>query len=55
MASAFGILIGSMLKDSNALMATFKSMGLLLYAPALVELFHAFPTGWHGYFLATTS
>jgi ABC-2 type transport system permease protein len=42
-ASAFGILIGSMLKDSNALMATFKSMGLLLYAPALVELFPRIP------------
>ena len=43
-ASAFGILIGSMLKDSNALMATFKSMGLILYAPALVELFPRIPS-----------
>lgn len=47
MASAFGILLGMLLKDINSLFATIKGIGLLLYAPAIVYLFPSLPE-WVG-------
>ncbi|MFZ1400431.1 MAG: ABC transporter permease [Candidatus Promineifilaceae bacterium] len=43
MASAFGILLGMLLKDINSLFATIKGIGILLYAPAFVYLFPSLP------------
>lgn len=47
MASAFGLLLGMLLKDINSLFATIKGIGLLLYAPAIVYLFPTLPE-WVG-------
>ena len=47
LASAFGILLGLLLKDINSLFATIKGIGLLLYAPAFVYLFPSLPE-WVG-------
>jgi ABC-2 type transport system permease protein len=47
MASAFGIVLGILLKDINSLFATIKGIGLLLYAPAIVYLFPTLPE-WVG-------
>ncbi|MEZ4592129.1 MAG: ABC transporter permease [Chloroflexota bacterium] len=47
MASAFGILLGMLLKDINSLFATIKGIGILLYAPAFVYLFPSLPQ-WVG-------
>ena len=47
MAAAFGVLLGLLVKDVNTLFATIKSMGIFLYAPALVYLFPSIPQ-WIG-------
>ncbi len=47
LASAFGILLGMLLKDINSLFATIKGLGILLYAPAIVYLFPTLPE-WIG-------
>ncbi len=47
LASAFGILLGVLLKDINSLFATIKGIGLLLYAPAIVYIFPSLPQ-WVG-------
>jgi ABC-2 type transport system permease protein len=47
LASAFGILLGILLKDINSLFATIKGIGILLYAPAIVYLFSSLPQ-WVG-------
>lgn len=47
LASAFGILLGMLLKDINSLFATIKGIGILLYAPAIVYLFPSLPE-WVG-------
>lgn len=43
MTAAFGILLGVFVKDMNALFATVKAIGILLYAPAFVYLFPSLP------------
>lgn len=43
MAVTFGLLLGVMTKDINTLFGTIKSMGLILYAPALIFMFPAIP------------
>mgnify|MGYP001180905227 CR=1 FL=1 len=47
MASMVGLLMGTFLKDLNALTAIFKMVGLLLYAPAFIYLFPEIPQ-WIG-------
>ena len=42
-ASELGVLIGILVKDINSLFATVKSMGLILYAPALISMFPQIP------------
>jgi ABC-2 type transport system permease protein len=42
-AAAFGVLLGALVKDVNTLFATFKSIGVILYAPALIYLFPGIP------------
>lgn len=43
MAALFGILLGSLTKDTNTLFATIKSLGIVLYAPAFLYLFPEIP------------
>jgi ABC-2 type transport system permease protein len=43
MSASFGILLGMMTKDINTLFATLKAIGLLLYAPALINLIPQIP------------
>lgn len=47
MASEFGVLLGAFIKDINALFATIKSLGIILYAPAIIYMFPAIPQ-WIG-------
>ncbi len=47
MAAQFGVLLGVFIKDINTLFATIKSMGIVLYAPAIVHMFPAIPQ-WIG-------
>lgn len=47
MAATLGIILGAFVNDVNSLFAVIKSMGILLYAPALVYLFPAIPQ-WIG-------
>ncbi len=47
MASEFGVLLGAFIKDINTLFATIKSMGIILYAPAIIYMFPAIPQ-WIG-------
>lgn len=47
MAAAIGLLLGVLVKDINTLFATIKSMGIFLYAPALVYMFPEIPA-WIG-------
>jgi ABC-2 type transport system permease protein len=47
LAATFGILLGVATKDITSLFATFKSIGLFLYAPAFVYLFPQIPQ-WVG-------
>ncbi len=47
LAAEFGVLLGMLVKDINTLFATIKSMGVLLYAPALVSMFPEIPQ-WIG-------
>lgn len=42
-AAEFGVLLGMFVKDINSLFATVKSMGIVLYAPALVYMFPEIP------------
>jgi len=41
--AAFGVILGIFVKDTNALFATMKLIGILLYAPALIYLFPDLP------------
>lgn len=41
--TTIGVLLGVLVKDINTLFATMKSMGIFLYAPALVYLFPQIP------------
>ena len=43
MSASFGILLGIVMKDINTLFATMKAIGLLLYAPALINLIPQIP------------
>lgn len=43
MAAEFGVLLGMWVKDVNSLFATIKSIGILLYAPALIYMFPSIP------------
>ena len=43
LAAEFGVLLGMLVKDINSLFATVKSMGLVLYAPALIYMFPEIP------------
>ena len=45
LAASFGILMGSLIKDINTLFATFKGLGIFLYAPAIFEMFPTLPAG----------
>ena len=47
LASTLGVLLGVWVKDINTLFTTLKSLGILLYAPALVYLFPQIPE-WVG-------
>ena len=47
MASEIGVLLGAFMKDINTLFATIKSMGIVLYAPAIIYMFPAIPQ-WIG-------
>ncbi len=42
-ASVFGVLLGSVVKDVNVLLATLKSGGIILIAPALIQLVPSIP------------
>jgi ABC-2 type transport system permease protein len=52
MAAEFGVLLGMWVKDVNSLFATIKSIGILLYAPALIYMFPAIPQ-WIAKFFPT--
>lgn len=43
--AVFGVLMGALLKDMNTVFTIFKSMGIFLYAPALLLMFPEVP-GW---------
>jgi ABC-2 type transport system permease protein len=43
LAVLLGLLLGLLLKDMNSLLATMKAGGLLLYAPAIIQLFPGMP------------
>lgn len=47
LAAEFGVLMGALVKDINSLFATIKSMGIILYAPALIYMFPTIPQ-WVG-------
>ena len=47
LAAVFGILLGTLVKDITALFATFKSIGIFLYAPAFLYFFPDVPE-WIG-------
>lgn len=52
MASGFGILIGLFLNDMNSLFAVMKGLGIVLYAPALFNIFPDLPQ-WIAQFFPT--
>lgn len=52
MASVIGIIIGSVVKDMDGLMATLKSFGIVLFAPGILEMFPNVP-GWIAKFFPT--
>jgi ABC-2 type transport system permease protein len=52
MAAEIGVLLGAYMKDINSLFATIKTMGIVLYAPAIIYMFPAIPQ-WLGYFFPT--
>ena len=43
LASGFGVVLGALVDDINTLFASLKSLGIVLYAPALFELFPSLP------------
>lgn len=43
LAAEFGVLLGMLVKDINSLFAVVKTMGLILYAPALIYMFPEIP------------
>jgi len=47
LAALFGLILGSLVKDVNTLFATFKGIGILLYAPVIVYMFPQIPQ-WIG-------
>jgi ABC-2 type transport system permease protein len=47
MAALFGLLLGALTKDITSLFATVKTVGIFLYAPAIVFLFPSLPQ-WIG-------
>jgi ABC-2 type transport system permease protein len=42
-ASVFGVLLGTLVKDVESLLATLKALGLVLFAPGLLQLFPGVP------------
>jgi ABC-2 type transport system permease protein len=42
-ASVFGVLLGTLVKDVESLLATLKALGLVLFAPGLLQLFPSVP------------
>jgi ABC-2 type transport system permease protein len=51
-ASIFGILLGTLVKDMNGLFTVIKSMAMLLYAPAIIEIIPQIPQ-WIAQFFPT--
>ncbi|PKO21757.1 MAG: ABC transporter permease [Chloroflexi bacterium HGW-Chloroflexi-1] len=47
MAATIGVLLGALVKDIDTLFATIKSLGIILYAPAIVYMFPEIPQ-WIG-------
>jgi ABC-2 type transport system permease protein len=47
LAALFGLLLGALVRDINTLFATFKGIGILLYAPVFVYMFPQIPQ-WIG-------
>jgi ABC-2 type transport system permease protein len=43
LSASFGVLLGALVKDTSTLFATMKSIGILLYAPALIQMFPDLP------------
>ncbi len=41
--SIFGVILGSLVKDINVLLATIKSGGIILFAPAIIQLVPSIP------------
>src|SRR3972149_2741259 len=52
LAAEFGVLLGMLVKDINSLFAVVKTMGLILYAPALIYMFPEIPQ-WIAAFFPT--
>ena len=52
MSSQFGLLLGLYARDITTLFATMKTMGVLLYAPAIIYMFPQLPE-WAGRFFPT--
>ncbi len=43
LAAALGVILGTLLRDINSLFTAIKSSGILLYAPALIQMFPQLP------------
>jgi ABC-2 type transport system permease protein len=43
LSAGFGLILGTLLKDMNTLFTAIKGLGLLLYAPALIQMFPQLP------------
>lgn len=43
MATVFGLFLGAVMKDLNAMFAVMKSLGIFIYAPAILYLFPSIP------------
>ena len=52
LASLFGLMLGSLVKDINTLFAVIKAIGILLYGPVFVYMFPQIPQ-WIGRFFPT--
>jgi ABC-2 type transport system permease protein len=50
--SIFGVILGSLVKDINVLLATIKASGLILFAPGLIMVFPQVPQ-WIAYLFPT--
>jgi len=52
MASMFGLILGTIIKDMNTLFAVWKFGGVLLFGPAIIYMFPSLPQ-WLGYLFPT--